>query len=172
MTVQRGGGMAQDEPGFLFTLGVWGGNLFGGAAAGILLNRALAPGSDWALAVGAFALPLIFGFGVKMWYAAMVGAVTKRLAGALLRALWRRSDLRDEARAQLSGLQGTGMPGTNAFLAVGMAVGPLAGLLTALGPTTAGALAVILLWTAIGVAYGVFLRWLARTGRLPPPDAA
>jgi hypothetical protein len=164
--------MTKDEPGFLMTLAAWGGNVVGGAALGWAVNTALASGSDWALAIGVLALPLIFGFGMKMWYAALAGAVTKRLAGAFLRALWHRSDIREEARAQLSGLREGGMPGTNAFLAVGLVVGPLAGLLTAIGPTTAGALTVILVWAAIGVAYGVFLRWLARTGRLPPPDEA
>ena len=160
------------EPGFLRVLLVWGGNLFGGMGVGAGVNALLAPGSDWGWAVGAFALPLVFGIGMKMWYAAAAGAMANRLMGALLASLRRRSDFREEAKARLADLQGQPIPGTGAFVLVGLLIGPLAGLLTAFAGTAAGILTTLPVWAAMGLAYGLFLRWLARSGHLPLPDEA
>lgn len=164
--------MARDEPGFLTALASWGGGILGGAAIGAALNRLLAPGSDWALAIGIFALPLIFVIGMKMWYAALAGLVFNRLAGAFWSALWRRTGFREEAQARFADLRGGPIPGTGCFLLVALAIGPLAGLLTALGPVTSGAVAILAAWTGLAFVYGAVLRWLARSGRLPPPDTA
>jgi len=162
--------MAKDEPGFLQGLLAWGGNILGGIRAGLGLNWWLAPGSDWAAAVGLFALPLIFGVGMQMWTAAMAGVAMKRLTGTLWGMFRRGTDFRTEAQAQFADLRGRPIPGTGAFLWVGLLIGPLAGLLTAF-TATAGFLTVLAVWSAAGIGYGMFLRWLAGTGRLPPPDA-
>lgn len=164
--------MQKSEPSAWGTLAAWAGNLFGGMAAGLALSWYLAPGSGWAQAVGLLAFPLIFALGMKLWTAALAGAALGRLFTAGWKAFRRRADFETEALAQFAELRGGPLPGTNGFLGVALLVGLIAGVLTLAAPTRLDAPAVLGLWLACGLGYGIFLRWLARSGRLPPPDSA
>ena len=160
----------RSEPGPLYTMAVWGGLLFGGAGVGSGLVALVAPASDMAAFVGFITLPLVFGFGMKAWYAAATAAMGKRLVGTFFDVVLRRRDLREAAQANFADLEGN-IPGTGAFVFFGCLGGIVAGALTWIGSDVGLGLA-FGSWLVLSGGYGYLVRWLARSGRLPLPDQA
>lgn len=159
------------EPGLLHTIGVWGGLVVGGIGAGSGLVWLLAPGAALPQFVGFMTLPLVFGFGLKAWYAAVAAAGTKRLIGTVLDVLLRRRDFAEAAHANFADWRGR-VPGTGVFLPIGLGAGFLAGVLTWLPHGSAGFQICVGAWIVLAGGYALFMRWLARTGRLPLPESA
>lgn len=158
------------EPGTLRTLATWGSLLFGGMAVGWLLAGYLAPESDWAQAIGFMTLPLCFGIAMKSWYGAASATLFSRLLNAVFKAL-RGKDFKQSVMENMEAFRGR-MPGTYVFVPVCLVISAIAGFLMALSPTAIGFFEVFGAMTLTGLAFGLLLRWLARTGRLPLPDQA
>lgn len=153
----------------LHSLLLWGGLLFGGVFAGMGLAEWLAPGSDWAQFVGFMTLPLIFGAGMSAWRAFAGSLIFSRLIRALFK-MARGQDFEQAAKESFRDLEGKPIPGTHVFVPISLMISLIAGLLIALSPETVGFFQVVGVMVAAGLGYGLLLRWLARTGRLPMPD--
>jgi hypothetical protein len=131
----------------------------------------LAPEAALAQFVGFMTLPLVFGLGLKAWYAVVAAVGTKRLIGAAIDVLFRRRDFTEAAHASFADWRGR-MPGTGVFLPIGLGAGFLAGVLTWLPYGSAGFPVCLGAWLALAGGYALLMRWLARTGRLPMPESA
>lgn len=158
------------QPGALRTLATWGGLLFGGMGAGWLLSNYLAPESDWAQVIGFMTLPLCFGAGMKSWYGVVSATLFSRLLNAGFKAL-RGKDFKQSVMENMEEFRGR-MPGTYVFVPVCLLISAIAGFLMALSPSAIGFVEVFGAMVLSGLAFGLLLRWMARTGRLPLPDQA
>jgi hypothetical protein len=133
----------------------------GSGGAGVTLAQYLAPGSWIAEAVGLFALPLAFVWGLQLWIGtALLGAVVGLLLG-------RRSARDRPAPGEMLIL-----PGSIVFLPLSSAAGLLAGIVIALLPATWSALLSIVAFWAIGTVHGLAAWQLAKRGVLVLPDSA
>ena len=133
----------------------------GSGGAGVMLAPYLAPGSWVAEAVGLFALPLAFVWGLQLWIgAALLGAVVHLLLG-------RRRAVRDRPASGEMLI----LPGSIVFLPLSSAAGLLAGTIIALLPATWSALASIAVFWAIGTVHGLAAWQLAKRGVLVLPDS-
>lgn len=164
--------MESDVPGFRLYLFSWGGNPFGGIAVGLTPQALFAPASEWAQGLGLFALPLVFGLGMKLCYARVVAAGTASLFGAFKPVLLRGQDFREATKAQFADLRGRPLSGTGVFFPVALLIGCFAGLTAAVMPSAIGLCPVVTIWIAVAGGYGLLLRWLAPNGYLPLPDDA
>ena len=144
------------------------GLLFGGMATGLAIAVVVAGGSVGAIVAGFLFLPLVLGLGMSAWR----GIVVAWLVGGLGRALWRsrgdeagfRAATRDHVRSA-----GGNLPGTWVFVPIAVLVSLVAAVLMAVSADRDGMTAGALTF-GIGVAYGVLLRRLARSGLLPLPE--
>ncbi len=135
----------------------------GGAALGLWLAAALAPGSRVAEVVSFLALPIAFAAGLQAWYGlALLG---------LLPRLWRW--LRNPgARADRArGLAPAELPGSWVFLPISSAAGAAAGLITGFVSSTGPVWLVLLAYWAAGTLHGLLAWRLARGGLLLPPES-
>jgi len=133
----------------------------GGAVVGVWLARVLAPGSWWAEALSAFALPVAFAMGLQAWYGLALLGVVLRLLSLLF-----RSD-GSEARPPAS----TPIPGAFAFLPIASAIGAAVGLLVGWLSATHSIWVVTPIYWAVGTLYGLLAWRLARAGFLMPPES-
>ena len=159
-----------EEPSALRIITTWGGLLFGGGAVGWLLADTLVPASDWARVIGCMALPLSFGVALKSWYGVVSATMISRLLNAVFKA-FRGKDFKQSVMENMEEFRGR-MPGTYVFVPVCLFISAIAGFLMALSPTAFGVLEVFGAMSLVGLAFGLLLRWLALTGRLPLPDQA
>lgn len=149
---------------------------FGGAGAGLALAWILAPGSAIAQFVGFIMLPLVLGFGFKLWEARVVSYLARRFGWGLVKVLWqilvnrRRPDVahlmptREDAE-QLGHLMLRGM---SAFTHMGLAVGIVAAPLAGLGADRFFLTTVVFFLASAG--FGRLCTQLARNGYLQPPS--
>jgi hypothetical protein len=149
---------------------------FGGALAGLALAWVLAPGSAVAQFVGFMTLPLILGFGFKLWEARVVSYLTRRFGWGLLKFLWQalvnrrrpdvvqlmptREDAEELARRLVRGMSAF----THTGLAVGAIAAPIAGL-----ASNRFLLTTVVFFVA-AVVFGRICTRLARGGYLQPPS--
>lgn len=129
----------------------------GGGLGGLGLNELLAPGSFVAAFIGLFTFPLVFAFGMQIWF----GWALFRMLPFLLRHLRGLPVERPKWPA---------IPGSFVFFLLGSILGPLAGAVTALLPGTPHRLLAAAVWTGAGVAYGFACWRLAYAGYLMPPE--
>jgi hypothetical protein len=149
---------------------------FGGALAGVGLAWLLAPGSAVAQFVGFMMLPLVLGFGFKLWEARVVSYLTKRFGWGLVKFLWQalvhrrrpdaagllptREDAEELARRMVRGMSAF----THMGVAVGAVAAPIAGLVSSHFLVTTA------LFFVAAVAFGRVCTRLARGGYLQPPE--
>jgi hypothetical protein len=131
----------------------------GGAAVGLWLADALAPGSWLANIVSFFALPLAFAISLQAWYGLALLTLISRL---LLR--------RPNRLARPSAPAHTGLDGSWLFVPIGSAFGALAGLVSGLASPTQSLWLVAAVYWLVGTLYGVTGWRLARRGYLFPPE--
>jgi hypothetical protein len=148
------------SPGPLATVSALLGLFLGGAAAGLGLARALAPGSWLAELVSFFALPVAFAVGLQAWY----GLALLSLIPRLLR------------RMSVSNLPPTPdqprpLSGTFVFLPLSSAAGALAGAVAGLSSATSPSWLVFLVYWLTGTVHGLLAWRLARGGVLLPPES-
>jgi hypothetical protein len=158
--------------GTLATLALLGGFLFGGMAIGLGIAVTVGGGSEGAVAVGFFTLPLAFGLGMAAWRSVLGAWLVAGLGRALLRSGGDEAAFREETKRSLRAVRDTGpagLPGTWVFVPVATAVGAIGGLLMWVVASGNGPLAATLL-VAAAIADGILLRRLARRGLLPIPE--
>lgn len=146
--------------------------IFGGAGLGFLMAYLLAPESDLAGFVGLFMLPLSFFIGLKSWHGIAMAVMSKRLMGAAVKTVVGGKSFSDAVAEQTADLDMRAPPGTYVFLPIAIIISIPCALVIAFTAESLGTMAAFGVVAAIGVAYGVLLRWLARSGRLPFPDEA
>jgi hypothetical protein len=140
------------------------GLFFGGAAIGLGLAGALAPGSGVATVVSFFALPIAFAAGLQTWY----GLALLSLLPRLLR--WGRGA---GPRPVLSGEEATsGLSGAWVFLPFSSAGAVVAGGVVGLVSTTQAAWFTVLVYWLVGTLHGLLAWRLARGGILLPLESA
>jgi hypothetical protein len=148
---------------------------FGGALAGVGLAWLFAPGSAVAQFVGFMMLPLVLGFGFKLWEARVVSYLTKRFGWGLVKFLWQalvhrrrpdaagllptREDAEELARRMLRGMSAF----THMGAAVGAVAAPIAGL------ASSRFLVTTVIFFVAAVSFGRLCTRLARGGYLQPP---
>ncbi|HVR42942.1 MAG TPA: hypothetical protein VMS56_05795 [Thermoanaerobaculia bacterium] len=150
--------------------------LFGGMALGQWLAGRAAPGSILADLIGFLTFPLCLGIGMTLWYQIAFAVVWTRLLRALVRAARGTGDreraFREAVVAELRDLPREAPPGTWVFVPVSLGISLVAGALVGLAPAAESFIMPVILFGTYGLAYGVLLRWLAVTGRLPIPEDA
>lgn len=129
----------------------------GGGTGGVGLNELLAPGSFVGAWIGLFTFPLVFAFGMQIWF----GWALFRMLPLLIRYL---------RGLPVERPQWPAIPGSFVFFLLGSTMGPAAGIATALLPGTPGRLLAVAVWSAAGVAYGLVCWRLAHAGYLMPPE--
>lgn len=149
--------------------------LFGGMAVGRWTAAILAHDHALAVFIGSFMLPLSLGIGMTMWYSIAHTVILSRLTKAVW-THWRagRSDaqFRDSVKESLQGLRVDAPPGTFVFVPVSLVVCFIAGVLIAFAPAVSSRWLAIGICTGMGLAYGLLLWRLARSGKLPIPEEA
>ena len=146
--------------------------IFGGAGFGFLMAYLLAPESDLAAFVGMFMLPLAFFIGLKSWHGVAMAVMSKRLMGAAVKTVVGGQNFSDAVAEQTADLDMRAPPGTYVFLPIAIIITVPCAVVFAFTAESVGAMAAFGIVAAVGVGYGVLLRWLARSGRLPFPDEA
>jgi hypothetical protein len=149
-----------------------------GPVAGGALGRLLLADTVFAEAVAFFALPLVFGFGYKIWLARVASAAMKGLFAGLLRALWRilikreRLDTVDvlPTRERLAAMVREALAAASAFTRVGWAWGLANGALAGVAAADGGFVAAFVAYFVLSVAYGTALTRLARAGYIAIPE--
>jgi hypothetical protein len=149
---------------------------FGGAVAGVGLAWLLAPGSAVAQFVGFMMLPLVLGFGFKLWEARVVSYLTRRFGWGLLKFLWqalvnrRRPDAAElmPTRGDAEELARRMVRGMSAFTHMGLAVGAVAAPIAGLASNRF--LVTTVLFFVAAAAFGRLCTRLARGGYLTPPS--
>lgn len=147
---------------------------FGGGLAGLALARLLAPGSAVAQFVGFMMLPLVLGFGFKLWEARVVSYLTRRFGWGLLKFLWqglvnrRRPDVVQlmPTREDAEELARRMVRGMSAFTHTGLIVGAIAAPIAGLASNRFLLTTVIFFVTA--ASFGRLCTRLARGGYLQP----
>jgi hypothetical protein len=129
----------------------------GGGVGGLGLNELLAPGSFLGAFIGLFTFPLVFAFGMQIWF----GWALFRMLPFLIRHLRGLPVERPKWPA---------IPGSFVFFLLGATMGPAAGVVTALLPGTPARLLAVAVWSGVGVAYGLACWRLAHAGYLMPPE--
>ena len=143
---------------------------FAGMLAGIGLTAITAPHSQAAMFIGFLVWPVGFGVGMSLWYS----VAGSQLAGKLVRALFqglRTWDLEGSLRRELADMDWRSSRGTRVFVPTMVLVSFFAGLVIACVPTARSFELVVCAFTGFGLAYGMFVTWLARLGILPMPRA-
>ena len=143
----------------------------GGAAAGALLAFITAPSSDAALAVCALALPLGFLLSLGAWRSLLGVWLAAMIGRSALRSRGNEERFRAETMRAFGSVRDAGMtrlPFTWVFVPVCGAVGAIAALLLLVVPQD-GAPATAVLMLAAAIAFGIWLRRLARGGQFPIP---
>jgi hypothetical protein len=135
----------------------------GGAAAGLGLAGALAPGSWVAQGVSLFALPVAFAASLQTWYGLALLSLVPRLLG------WLRGSTGVPPRNL--GLPTLEVPGSFVFLPISSGVGAVAGVVVGLVSSTHPAWLVALVYWLVGTVHGVLGWRLARRGFLLPPES-
>ncbi len=149
---------------------------FGGGLAGLAMAWLLAPGSAVAQFVGFMMLPLVLGFGFKLWEARVVSYLTRRFGWGLLKFLWqglvnrRRPDVVElmPTREDAEELARRMVRGMSAFSHTGLAVGAVAAPLAGLASNRFLVTTVVFFLAA--AAFGRLCTRLARSGYLQPPS--
>lgn len=134
------------------------GLFFGGGWIGIRVSRMVAPDSGLAEFVSFLALPTAFMFGIVGWAGAAIPAAIRRL-------LRRRAAQPVEA----SDSKPIIVPGSYAFVPAALATCVPAGMLVGVLSPDPGFAWVLLLFTTVGLAFGVSCWLLARAGYLQFP---
>lgn len=136
---------------------------FGGAAVGLALAEALAPGSWTAQAVSLFAFPLAFALSLQAWYGlALIGLIPRLIQ-------YLRSPTPPARGASKTGP--VALPGTFVFLPVTSGFGVLAGLIVGLVSATQPLWLVASVYWLTGTLHGALAWRLARLGLLMPPES-
>ena len=146
--------------------------LLGGAATGAAIALLTSGGSDVALAVSTFTLPLSFGLGLAAWRSLLGVWLSVLLGRSMLRSRGNEGAFREETKRAFSSIRDAGpggLPFTWVFVPVAAATGLVAALVLVVATGGAGVLTGILLVVA-ATAYGIVLTRLARAGRMPLPD--
>ena len=151
-----------------------------GPAVGSALARLLLPESVWTQVLGFFALPLVLGFGYKIWIAKLAAVAWDHLVSGWVRALWqilvrrRRPEMSDvlPTRETLLAMVRKGLEATAVFARVGFYFGILTGALAALAAGPGMALASGSAFFATSAAYGLALARLGRRGLLVFPETS
>lgn len=134
------------------------GLFFGGGWLGIVVARMLAPGSGLAEFVSFLALPAAFIFGIFGWAGAAIPA-----------AIWRLLRRRAAQPVEESDSKPIIVPGSYAFVPAALATCVPAGMLVGVLAPGPGFGWVLLLYTGLGLAFGVACWLLARAGYLQFP---
>lgn len=159
---ERGTG-AGEIRGFLAQIAATFCALFGGGGAGMLLARAVAPGSEVAEMVAFFALPLALVSGFQLWLGMAFVLLVPRLVRAIRRREW-RADVPTPPEEILEV-----PPGHAAFVVTGTGWGAAAGLVAGIVPSAPSFMAAAGAFALLGFGYGLLTRELARRGLLPFP---
>ena len=144
---------------------------FGGGAVGAGAGWWLG-GVDWAVGVGAFALPVAFGLSMTAWYGVGIVWMVLVLARLVLSGpAAMRATLSRPAADVLNpaGNPNWTVPGTWLFAPLCAAVAGVFGVVIGLGKsaTLLGSVGAMML---LGLAYGPVMRRAARAGYLIPPE--
>lgn len=148
------------------------GLLLGGIAVGLAVALTAGGGTEGAIFVGIFTLPLALGAGFTVWRTILGAHLVGGLGRALIRSRGDEERFREETLASFAAIRDAGvemLPGTWVFIPAAMVVGLVAGFVMALAAPGSGMLAGLLLFAAT-IAYGFLLRRLARSGRLLFPE--
>jgi hypothetical protein len=132
----------------------------GGAGVGVALADVLAPDSEWAEAVSAFALPLAFILGFQAWL------------GLALLGMFAHAARRLTGRPATAAPIQPRIPGAIVFVPIASGTGGAAGLIVAWLSSSRSAWLVLPAYWAVGTLYGVLVWRLARAGFLVPPESA
>ncbi len=153
------------------TIGTLVALVLGGGAVGALVIVATVGADDVPLVVGALTLPGAFGLGFAAWRSLLTIWLFAHLGRAALRSRGEEDRFRDEVVRSFSALRKDGMtslPFSWVFVPVAVVVGLLGAILIALIDGLARPTGPALL-AGVATAYGILLRQLARSGRLPLP---
>jgi MFS family permease len=150
-----------------------------GPAAGSALAAVMLVDSGWSQALGFFALPLVFGFGYKIWMARLAAVAWDHLVSGWVRALWqilvqrRRPQAKDvvPSRETLAAMADAALRATSVFGRVGLYFGALMGALAALAALPGLALVSGGTFFAASAAYGFALARMGRAGWLVFPES-
>lgn len=151
------------SPGTLAIVSALLGLFLGGAAAGVGLARALAPGSWVADTVSFFALPIAFAAGLQIWY----GLALVSLIPRILR--WLRGSYPSPAGGRHP--RPLQLPGSFVFLPLSSAAGALGGIVVGLVSSAYPVWFIMLVYWLVGTVHGLLAWRLARGGVLLPPES-
>jgi hypothetical protein len=150
-----------------------------GPVAGSLLANLLLPDTTWADALGFFALPLVFGFGYKVWMARLAAIAWTHLLSGFVRVLWhalvRRkapeaSDVMP-TREKLQAMLRDALNATSVFARMGVAFGVLSGVAAAMMAGPGRALLSGFAFLGASILYGAALTRMGRAGLLAFPES-
>lgn len=163
---------APDLPGAGAGTALLVGLVVGGIGVGLAIAVTAGGGTDGAIFVGVFTLPLALGAGFTAWRAILGAWLIGGLGRSLLRSRGDGERFRDETRRSFAAIREAGiaaLPGTWVFVLAAFAVGLVAAFGMGIAAAENGLVAGLLLLVAT-IAYGVLLRRLARAGRLLFPE--
>ena len=153
-------------------LGLLAGLLGGGIGVGVAIAVTAGGGTEGAIFIGIFTLPIALGAGISAWRAVLGAWLIGGLGRSALRSRGDEVRFREETRRSIAAIREAGvaaLPGTWVFIPAAIAIGLIAAFLMWFAATDSGLLAGVLLLVATA-AYGVLLRRLARSGRLLFPE--
>jgi hypothetical protein len=150
-----------------------------GPVAGSLLANLLLPETVWADALGFFALPLVFGFGYKVWMARLATVAWNHLLSGFVRVLWhalvhRKAPAVSDVlptREKLQAMLRDALNATSVFARMGVWFGVLNGVAAAWIARSGLALLSGAVFLGASVLYGAALTRLGRNGLLAFPES-
>lgn len=148
------------------------GLVVGGIGVGLAIAVTAGGGTDGAIFIGIFTLPLTLGAGFAAWRAILGAWLIGGVGRAAIRSRGDTERFREEMRERLTDVRRKGvaaLPGTWVFVLAAILVGAAGGLLMGLAARDQGLSAGFLLVGAT-IGYGLLLRRLARTGRILFPE--
>jgi hypothetical protein len=157
---------------FLSVFGLIAGLFFGGMFLGMRLADWLTPGSHFGKFVGFLMLPLSFGLGMTCWYWIANAVFFTRFFRAVWRVRKERDDFRKTLKSELVKFGDRAPSGTFVFVPISFALSSIAGALMGIIPGSRGILLTVPICSTLGLAYGLVVWRLARSGHLPIPEEA
>jgi hypothetical protein len=160
-----------DDASLRSTIGIFVALVVGGAAAGAAIVLVTVGTDDVALAIGALTLPLAFGLGFAAWRSLVGVWLVAHLGRAALHSRGAEDRFRDEVMESFAAIRRDGIassPFSWVFVPIAILVGSIGAIVIALIDGLDRPMGPAFL-AGVTTAYGLLLRRLARSGRLPLP---
>jgi hypothetical protein len=142
--------------------------LFGGIGLGLLLVKIFSPSSALADFFGFMTFPLAFGISMTLWYYAASAVLVTKLVKILLKNRG-KENFKETVSSEMGQYRNKPLPAIFLFVPICTIISFIGGVLVGFNPT-ANFWIVVIVFTIAGFIYGLILKKLAHSGKLPLPE--